>query len=60
VISWDCVAGDIAVDRDSPDLDATWVDERPGRPMSGVYYYVRIRQQDGHCAWLSPWWFDAT
>lgn len=22
------------------------------------YYYVRVRQADGHCAWLSPFWVE--
>jgi hypothetical protein len=59
VVSWDVVAGRLSLEPGATDLEATWVDDRPGRPMSGVYYYVRVRQQDGHCAWLSPWWVDA-
>ncbi len=23
-----------------------------------AYYYLRLRQVDGHWAWLSPVWFD--
>ena len=42
----------------SPDLDAEWVDERPGRPLQDVYYYVRARQHDGECLWTSPCWID--
>ncbi len=43
---------------DSPDFDAEWADTRPGRPLEDAWYYLRIRQRDGHCAWLSPFWID--
>ena len=43
---------------DEPDFDVTWMDDRPGRPLRDVSYYVRVRQVDGHCAWLSPFWVD--
>ncbi len=49
---------ELPVAADSPDLDAEWVDERPGRPLEDVYYYVRARQQDGECLWTSPFWID--
>ena len=42
----------------SPDLDAEWTDDRPGRPLQDIYYYVRARQQDGECLWTSPFWID--
>ncbi len=35
-----------------------WSDERPGRHLDNVYYYVRARQEDGHCLWISPFWVD--
>jgi len=43
---------------DGPDLVTEWVDERRGRPVHDVYYYLRVRQPDGHCAWASPIWVD--
>lgn len=43
---------------DSPDFDTEWADTRPGRPLEDAWYYLRIRQSDGHCAWLSPFWVD--
>jgi hypothetical protein len=58
LISMGAVLADLPVDGDSPDLELTWSDDRPGRPLEDVYYYVRARQADGHCAWLSPWWVD--
>jgi hypothetical protein len=45
---------------DEPDFAIEWMDERPGRPLEDAYYYVRVRQADGHCAWLSPFWIDLT
>ncbi len=44
--------------RGSLDFDVEWADDRPGRPLEDAWYYVRIRQADGHCAWLSPFWVD--
>ena len=49
---------ELPVAADSPDLDAEWVDERPGRPLQDVYYYLRARQHDGECLWTSPFWID--
>ena len=49
---------ELPVAADSPDLDAEWIDERPGRPLQDVYYYVRARQHDGECLWTSPFWID--
>lgn len=43
---------------DGPDLVTQWVDERKTRPLHDAYYYLRVRQQDGHCAWTSPIWAD--
>lgn len=42
----------------SPDFRQTWEDERPGRPLEDAWYYVRARQVDGECLWMSPVWFD--
>jgi len=58
IVSMGVVLADLPVERDSPDLEAFWEDDRPGRPLQDVVYYVRIRQSDGHCAWLSPFWVD--
>ena len=49
---------ELPVEKDSVDFYAEWSDERPGRPLQDVYYYVRARQTDGHCVWLSPFWID--
>ena len=49
---------ELPVAADSPDLDAEWLDERPGRPLEDVNYYVRARQHDGECLWTSPFWVD--
>ena len=49
---------ELPVAADCPDLDAEWLDERPGRPLEDVYYYVRARQHDGECLWTSPFWID--
>ncbi|MGH2353772.1 MAG: CehA/McbA family metallohydrolase, partial [Chloroflexota bacterium] len=43
---------------DGPDLVAEWTDERKTRPVHDCYYYLRVRQVDGHCAWASPIWVD--
>lgn len=43
---------------DSLDFYATWEDERPGRALSEAWYYVRARQTDGECVWLSPFFVD--
>ena len=52
------VLADLSLPPDSTDVDLDWADERPGRGLEGVDYYVRARQTDGHCVWLSPWWVD--
>jgi hypothetical protein len=47
-------------------LQASWLDRTPlpmvvladGEGRRFVFYYVRVRQEDGHCAWSSPVWFD--
>ena len=49
---------ELPVVADCPDLDAEWLDERPGRPLEDVYYYIRARQHDGECLWTSPFWVD--
>lgn len=46
------------VGSDELDFKTEWIDDRPGRPLEDAYYYVRVRQADGHCAWLSPFWVD--
>ena len=52
------VLADLPVEADQLDFNAEWADERPGRPLEDAYYYVRARQADGHCVWLSPFWVD--
>ena len=32
--------------------------ELPKLAGTSAYYYLRLRQQDGHRAWLSPVWLD--
>jgi hypothetical protein len=56
VVSQGTVVHRFAVD--GPDLEAYWIDERRTRPTHDFYYYVRVRQVDGHCAWSSPIWGD--
>lgn len=58
VVSAGIVLDRIPVVEGSPDLETEWEDTRPGRPLDGVYYYLRIRQVDGNIAWLSPFWID--
>lgn len=52
------VLADFPVEKDSLDFAIEWADERPGRPLEDAWYYVRARQIDGHCVWLSPFWVD--
>lgn len=58
IISAGIAVADFNVSKNSDDFSCEWVDERPGRHLENVYYYVRARQSDGHCAWLSPFWID--
>jgi hypothetical protein len=58
VIHCGCMLADLPVGENQLDFDIEWCDERPGRPLEDVYYYIRARQEDGHCAWLSPFWVD--
>lgn len=58
VIGCGAVLAELPVEGDRLELDTTWADERPGRPLRDCYYYVRARQEDGHCAWLSPVWIE--
>jgi hypothetical protein len=58
IIQLGTVLADLEVAPHTLDFETHWVDERPGRPLEDVYYYVRARQVDGHCVWLSPWWID--
>lgn len=52
------ILADLPVEVDEIDFSGEWADERPGRPLEDAYYYVRARQTDGHCVWLSPFWVD--
>lgn len=40
------------------DFYGIWEDERPGRAFAEAWYYVRARQVDGECIWLSPFFVD--
>lgn len=46
--------------RAHPDaFDVTLVDQAlPAPEGASAYYYLRLRQHDGHGAWLSPVWLD--
>ncbi len=59
VISGGVVIDSLPLQKGSWDLEIEWEDERSGRPLDDVYYYLRIRQEDGNLAWLSPFWIDA-
>jgi hypothetical protein len=52
------VFAEFEVERGTTDFHGEWTDERTGRPLENVYYYVRARQENGHCVWLSPWWIS--
>lgn len=58
LISFGHVIHDFAVGGESDEFKGKWIDQRPERPMEDVYYYIRAKQADGHCVWLSPWWVD--
>ncbi len=40
------------------DLETEWTDPRDDAPIDNCYYYLRLRQKDGNCAWSSPIWVD--
>jgi hypothetical protein len=58
VISMGNVLADFSIKKDTLDFETQWCDERPGRPLQDCWYYIRARQTDGHCVWLSPFWVD--
>lgn len=55
IISAGTVLADLTPGVAALDIEASWSDDRPGRPL-GCYYYLRARQVDGHCVWTSPIW----
>jgi hypothetical protein len=63
---WECVQiihcgavlADFPIEKDTLDFAATYDDTRPGRPLEDAWYYIKARQTDGHCVWLSPFWVD--
>ena len=40
-------------------LDVELEGSLPAPKGTWAYYYLRLRQSDGHRAWLSPVWLDA-
>jgi len=58
IISFGHVLHQFDVKPNSAEFDGEWMDDRPQRPLENVYYYLRARQTDGQCLWLSPWWVD--
>ena len=58
VVHMGYVLHEFAVPGIGTDFSAVWADERAGRPLRDAWYYVRARQADGHCVWLSPFWVD--
>ncbi len=58
IVSAGVIVADLPTDPVAMDFVAEWVDERPGRFLENIDYYVRARQVDGHCLWLSPFWVD--
>jgi hypothetical protein len=58
IISAGAVVADMEIPGTQLDFEDEWTDLRPGRHVENVYYYVRARQDDGHCVWLSPFWID--
>ncbi|MBN1250238.1 MAG: hypothetical protein JXC32_21420 [Anaerolineae bacterium] len=58
IVSSGAVLADLPVEPDAADFEVIWEDNRPGRPLQDVVYYIRVRQSDGHCAWLSPFFVD--
>ena len=46
--------------QDAPDSWDVEIDgeELPAPEGTGSCYYLRLRQKDGHRAWLSPVWLD--
>ncbi len=57
VISQGTTLASIPVSGDT-DMDVEWTDPRRDAPNDNCYYYLRVRQSDGHCAWGSPIWVD--
>lgn len=58
LISFGHLIHEFEVENSSRDFLGEWTDQRPERPVEDVYYYIRAKQTDGHCVWLSPWWVD--
>jgi len=58
IVSAGVIVADLPTDPAAMDFVAEWVDERPGRFLENIDYYVRARQVDGHTLWLSPFWVD--
>ena len=54
------IANGQGVWQDAPNAWDVEIDgaELPAPEGAWAYYYLRLRQQDGHRAWLSPVWLD--
>jgi len=57
IVSQGAVLAQLSCDG-SRELNTLWTDPRPDAPLDDCYYYLRVRQVDGHCAWTSPIWVD--
>jgi len=58
LISFGQTAHAFELEPSTSEVELSWSDLRPERPVEDVYYYVRARQTDGHLLWMSPWWID--
>jgi hypothetical protein len=58
IVSFQQVAHAFHLSGTDTSFEGVWNDDRPERAVEEVHYYVRARQVDGHCLWISPWWID--
>lgn len=56
VVRGGCAPRDLDVAGAGWDFNAEWSEAAPAGP-GARYLYLRARQADGHCVWLSPFWF---
>jgi hypothetical protein len=50
--------GECVWDENPDDVDVQLSGDLPGPANDRAYYYLRLRQQDGNMAWLSPVWVN--